>query len=165
MYMIMIARYLSVDCNVLSCNDLDMRINDNMGVVMGKKKKQDQTYVDFLGNFQTDKELQKMVFEALLDHVRQGFSIDSFKHLSEEDTRAALEKGLFCLKALEQALREGKGYWEGLGRAQSNGTCIGNSKSWYYNMSNRYGWRDRFDVTAEHKGNIEVSIVNYASKH
>ena len=59
---------------------------------------------------------------------------------------------------------EGKDYWETLGKRQSEGTCLGNSRSWYYNMSNRYGWRDKHDVQAEHKGSVNVNVISYASK-
>jgi len=131
---------------------------------MTKKKIKTQSYKQFLVALKTDKELQTLVSHELLQHVRDGFSLDSFKFLSVSEIGEAVKEGWVCEKELEKATREGKGYWEGLGRAQSNGTCIGNSKSWYYNMSNRYGWRDRFDVASEHKGNIEVSVVSYGLK-
>jgi len=107
---------------------------------------------------------RRKVFKELLDHVKAGYSLDCFGPLSLTSIRKYLKtfKEEFIEEELENAIRQGKNYWEDLGRRQSNGSCLGNSRSWYYNMANRYGWREKIDIEAEHKGQVQVNIVSYA---
>ena len=70
----------------------------------------------------------------------------------------------FPREEIELALVKGKEMWERIGLRQANGTCLGNSRSWFYNMANRYGWREKLDVEAEHKGEISVNVISYASQ-
>jgi hypothetical protein len=107
---------------------------------------------------------RRKVFKELLTHVSMGYSLDCFEPMSVTTIKKYLKvfKEEFIEEELEQAMRQGKNYWEGLGRSQSNGSCLGNSRSWYYNMANRYGWREKLDIEAEHKGNVQVNIVSYA---
>lgn len=105
-------------------------------------------------------------FKDLLAHVRTGYSIDCFGPISETMIRKYLKDypEEFIEEDLLNAIRDAKGYWEGLGRRQADGTCLGNSRSWYYNMVNRYGWREKVQVEAEHSGNVNVNVVSYASQ-
>lgn len=109
---------------------------------------------------------RRACFKRLLNHVRQGYSLDCFSDLSLNSILEFLKSYPLEFPAgeLEDAKRDGKQGWEAIGRRQSDGTCLGNSRSWYYNMSNRFGWRDKIDVEAEHKGSVNVNVVNYASK-
>lgn len=104
-------------------------------------------------------------FKKLLQHLATGYSIDCFTDLSEKSIKEFIEKypEEFCEEELLDAVRDGKQYWEGLGVRQSNGTCMGNSRSWYYNMVNRYGWREKVDIKAEHSGQVSVAIIDYAT--
>lgn len=112
-----------------------------------------------------DKEERKKVFKELLRHVEQGYSMDSFPSLSDTTIKKYLNtyKDEFVQEDLENAKRSGKVFWEGVGRRQANGECLGNSRSWYYNMANRYGWREKIDIEAEHKGAVNVNVVSYAT--
>lgn len=114
---------------------------------------------------ETDKDFRKKLFKGLLQHVSAGYCIDSYPSLSVEVINNCLKSYPleWPQEELEEAKRRGKVFWESVGRDQSLGRCLGNSRSWYYNMANRYGWRDKLDVTAEHKGGVEVTIVDYAS--
>lgn len=111
-----------------------------------------------------DKERSK-IFSELCAHVKKGFSLQCFGPLSEITIRKWLKvySKEFVEEELQLALRDGQAGWEEIGRKQSNGSCLGNSRSWYYNMVNRYGWREKVDVTAEHKGTVQVNVVSYAS--
>lgn len=113
----------------------------------------------------TDREFRKQVFNELLIHVRGGFSLDCFRLLSEYHIKAFLEEfsGEFCKEELAEACRQGKEEWESIGKRQANGQCLGNSRSWYYNMSNRYGWREKQEVETNGTQAINVSIVSYQS--
>jgi hypothetical protein len=119
-----------------------------------------------LARLEESKMERARVFKELLAHLGQGYSIECFTLMSPETIRSYLKRfpEEFCDHELQDAIRKGRGYWEGLGRRQSDGTCIGNSRTWYYNMANRYGWRDKLDIEAEHKGTVSVNVVSYASK-
>lgn len=108
-------------------------------------------------------DMRKEVFELLKMHLHSGFSMDCFTHLSLGEIHSFVSEYPceFCAKQLEIVVREAKAGWENIGREQATGKCIGNSRSWYYNMQNRYGWTDKIDMKSDIKGNINVSVVKY----
>ena len=114
--------------------------------------------------FNTDERIRADVFKELMVHLQQGFSVDSFETLSafEIEKYLTMYPQEFLRDELESSMRAGKGNWESIGRRQADGSCLGNSRSWFYNMANRYGWRDKIDLEAEHSGAVSVNIVNYA---
>lgn len=109
---------------------------------------------------------RKKVFKELLAHLRAGYSLDCFSTISDTTIRTYLKQYPieFDEEEFIQALRDGKQGWEEIGKRQSNGSCLGNSRSWYYNMVNRYGWHEKAQVETKHDGQINVSVVSYASK-
>ena len=70
----------------------------------------------------------------------------------------------FIWEDLEEAMRKGRQYWEHLGKRQADGTCLGNSRTWYYNMANRYGWAEKQQIETDNKHAIAVNVVSYASQ-
>ena len=112
-----------------------------------------------------DVEYRKELFRKLQDHVAQGFSVSSFEHLSEDSIKKYCEifPDEFRRDDLEESMRKSKTFWEGIGLAQAQGKCLGNSRSWIYNMANRFGWRERQEIEAKHDAQVQVSIVDYAS--
>jgi len=108
---------------------------------------------------------RRKIFKELLQHVREGKSLSCFSALSEDSIRKYLKEyhNEFVQEDLEVALREAQDLWETIGKDQSIGKCMGNSRSWYYNMSNRYGWSERSKQEVDTKGQVNVSIVSYAS--
>lgn len=114
---------------------------------------------------ETDAKERERVFKLLLTHLGKGYSMDCFVELSANTIKRYLNtfKEEFVQEELDTAIREGKQTWETIGARQANGQCLGNSRSWFYNMANRYGWRDKIDVEAEHKGQLAINIVSYAS--
>lgn len=108
---------------------------------------------------------RQKVFKELLAHIRDGKSLDCFSALSEMSIWNYIKDypDEFVKEDLEQAVRDAKDYWEDIGRRQSNGSCMGNSRAWYYNMANRYNWSERSKVEQDVKGSVSVSIVSYAS--
>ncbi len=109
---------------------------------------------------------RRKTFMELRKHVEAGYSMDCFGDLSD----VSIEKFLkdypeeFVMTELMESMRKGKLKWENIGERQANGSCLGNSRSWVYNMINRYKWSDRLQVEAEHKGAIAVNIVSYADQ-
>lgn len=116
------------------------------------------------GAIESDSIYRRKVFKDLLQHIKDGFSLDCFSELSEMSIWEYIKiyPLEFVRGELDAAIRQAKQGWEDIGRRQSNGTCIGNSRSWYYNMSNRYGWRDKVDVANEHKGEVNITVVDYS---
>jgi hypothetical protein len=112
-----------------------------------------------------DQGLRRQLFARLLKHVECGYSLDCFQELSIESINTFLKEfpEEFCRESLDQSLRGGKRYWEDIGVRQADGKCLGNSRSWVYNMMNRFGWTDKAKVETETKGAITVSVVNYGT--
>lgn len=115
---------------------------------------------------ESDKNERRKIFRELCNHVSAGYSLESFAPLSLPAIKRYQNLYIddFPGDELEHALRRGRLEWESIGKRQSTGDCLGNSRSWYYNMANRYGWRDKLDVEAEHKGSVNVNVVSYASQ-
>lgn len=113
----------------------------------------------------TSKEERKIVFKEILAHVRRGRSLSCYGLIDERTIFNYIVKfpDEFIAEELDIALRDAQEGWENIGRRQAEGSCIGNSRSWFYNMAHRYKWSDRVDVTTEHKGEVKVNIVNYGS--
>jgi hypothetical protein len=113
-----------------------------------------------------DKNERSKIFKELCAHLREGLSLESFAPIGPDSVRKYLQiyKEEFIQEEFEQALRAGRDCWEKIGKRQANGECLGNSRTWFYNMANRFGWREKLEVEAEHKGQVNVSIVSYATK-
>lgn len=110
-----------------------------------------------------DAKYRASLFAQLCKHVSQGYSIDCFYQLDHQTIAKYLDiyPEEFVREDLEIAKRAGKRAWEEIGRRQSNGECLGNSKSWYYNMCNRYNWTDKVEAKLEHTGQVAVQVINY----
>lgn len=113
-----------------------------------------------------DKVERRRVFKELCDHVSAGYSLECFELLSANSIRKYLTAypEEFSQEELENAQRSGRVWWEGVGRRQANGECLGNSRTWFYNMANRFGWREKIDVEAEHKGQVSVNVISYSTQ-
>ena len=111
------------------------------------------------------KEEREKIFGELCKHLEMGLSLECFGLLSDTSIRNWCKKypEEFIEEELQDAMRKGREGWEMIGRKQSTGECLGNSRSWFYNMANRYGWREKIDLEAEHKGSVNVNVVSYAS--
>lgn len=127
----------------------------------GKKR----TCAERQAKLENDKTERRKVFKELQAHLARGLSIDCFPPLSKRSIydfcKAYPDE--FTLEGLEDAARQGKLWWENIGTSQANGSCMGNSRTWYYNMSNRYGWRDKVDIESDNKHSVSVNVVSYAS--
>lgn len=109
---------------------------------------------------------RRRVFRELLDHVAGGLSLQSFGPISDVTVKKylLLYPEEFCQEELDAAIRKGRDYWENIGKRQASGECLGNSRTWFYNMANRFNWREKIEVEAEHKGQVSVNVISYASR-
>lgn len=128
---------------------------------MGRKKKGDRYYKE--SEFESDKELRIWAFNELCKHVESGSSPQGFELISPNTAIAWFDKypEEFDRGRYEISLRKGFDWWESVGKRQTLGTCNGNSRTWYYNMSNKYGWSDRQHIESNAKVTTQVQIVNY----
>ncbi len=87
-----------------------------------------------------DKSFRREIFRDLCVHLRQGRGIVTFPEISEGVIGECIKTypDEFVREELDEALREGYRTWEDIGIKQSTGHCIGNSRSWFYNMANKH---------------------------
>ncbi len=113
-----------------------------------------------------DKQERIKIFKELISHISTGYSLDCFGPLSDKSIGYFLKTypQEFVQEELDNAMRDGKNYWENIGHRQAQGSCLGNSRTWYYNMANRFGWREKIDIEAEHKGSVNINVVSYATR-
>lgn len=123
------------------------------------------TYKERVLKLESDSTERRRIFNLLCQHLADGYSMESFSELSVNSIKRYINlfKEEFVEEELEEARRKGRDAWERIGRKQADGECLGNSRSWFYNMANRYGWREKIDIEAEHKGQVAINIVSYAS--
>jgi hypothetical protein len=127
----------------------------------GKKLSHKET----IEKLEIDAAFRREIFKNLLEHIREGYSLDCFSTLSDKSILEYTKTypNEFDAGQIEIAMRDAKVYWEGLGRRQAEGSCLGNSRSWYYNMVNRYNWHEKAQVSTDNKHSVEVNIIDYAS--
>ncbi len=131
-------------------------------MAQGKK----MTHKERMQKYRTCAKTREKLFKDLLVHIRKGFSLDCYGPLSEMVIREFCKQypEEFSEEELVGAMRGAKEHWEDIGHKQALGSCLGNSRSWYYNMVNRYGWSEKSQISTEHKGEVSVNVVSYASK-
>jgi hypothetical protein len=119
-----------------------------------------------LAKLEHDKNERRKIFKELCAHLAEGMSLESFSLLSANSIRAYLKSypEEFIQEELDDSLRQGRDWWERIGKSQASGQCLGNSRTWFYNMANRYGWREKIEVEAEHKGQVSINVVSYATE-
>lgn len=111
---------------------------------------------------ESDSDYRSWVFKKLLTHISGGYSLESFPWLGKDKIESLMEWAPeFDREALEEALRKNLHLWESIGKKQSTGELIGNSRSWYYNMCNRHGWRERAEIKQETTSNLKIEVVRY----
>ena len=115
-------------------------------------------------DFEADEAARYKLFEDLCEHLAEGYSMESFTGCSKFrlDKLIGLFPQVFERESLDKARQMGRLSWELIGKRQADGRCLGNSRTWFYNMANRYGWRDKVDLQAETKGQLSVQVVNYS---
>lgn len=113
-----------------------------------------------------DPALRRKIAERLYRHLSDGYSENCFEELSAKGVQKCLQEypEEFILEDYESACRRGQRLWEGIGRKQASGECQGNSRTWFYNMSNRYGWSEKADVSHDHSGQVTVNVMHYSKE-
>lgn len=128
------------------------------------KKYEQYTYKERREALKDDEQFRAWIHNKLLQHLREGFSFESLGILANSTMKEAIKNypESFDLEEIENAMNEGQDMWERLGHAQSNGKNLGNSRTWFYNMANRYGWSERSKVDIDAKQQVQVQVISYA---
>ena len=128
-------------------------------------KGQKLTHKDRLKKTEENPIERAKMFKRLCAHIVAGYSVDCFPEISDELIYTWMKKYPleFVESDFEEAKRRAKIGWEDIGRKQSEGKCLGNSRSWFYNMAHRYKWSERVHVEADVKAQVSVNVINYAS--
>ena len=115
---------------------------------------------------EADKNERRRIFKELCTHLSRGYSMESFAELSVPTIKRYINlfKEEFIQEEIDEALSRGRAYWEEIGHRQAQGECLGNSRTLYYNMSNKYGWSERQQIEADHKGSVSVNVISYATQ-
>ncbi len=116
-------------------------------------------------DYEGDKDARIELCRQLCSHLADGYSIECFSEVSTKRLARLMDtyEGEFPAETIDKARNVGRYGWELIGKRQADGRCLGNSRTWFYNMSNRYGWRDKVDTISESKGSLSVNVVNYSS--
>ena len=103
--------------------------------------------------FKTSKE-RKALCDAWCEHLVAGYSKESFPLCDPQTYRVYKEKypNDFDTKKENKSMRMSRMYWEDRGLKGMNGHILGfNATVWIFNMKNRFGWRDKQDITSNDK--------------
>lgn len=66
-------------------------------------------------------------------------------------------------KAVEEGLIHSQLWWETLGIRAAQGKVRGfNASAWVFNMKNRFGWRDKTEVSGDEDKPISVRVVKFS---
>ena len=118
---------------------------------------------DFNMKFKTP-ESRKVVCASYIAHVESGLSDECFPDC-DMDTFHRYERDFpedFPTDLLDQARRIRRLFWERAGRDGTIGKIKGfNSKSWQFNMMNRFMWNDRRqdDVNFQRDGAADLAAI------
>lgn len=109
-------------------------------------------------------EEREFICQEYLKHCAQGLSDDCFPHCDRKTIQSYVKKfpKEFPAQKIERANRERRLFWERLGIAGTIGAMTMpdgkkfkvdnfNTTAWIFNMKNRFGWKDRQDVTSGDK--------------
>lgn len=123
------------------------------------------THKERVEKLEADSNERRRICRELCAHLAEGYSLESFSEISTNSLRKYINlyKEEFPQEEIDLAMQKGRDMWESIGRRQAMGDCLGNSRTWFYNMAHRYKWSDRVNVETEHKGNVNVNVVSYAA--
>ncbi len=114
---------------------------------------------DYAMKFKTPEERQELCRKYCL-HIEQGFSDASFIECDPDTIQRYIKDYAqdFPTDLIERAKRKRLLFWETVGIHGTIGIPVEvngkpyrgfNAKSWEFNMKNRFGWKDRTDITSD----------------
>lgn len=106
----------------------------------GRHKK---TTKDFPNNWQT------VVVEMMGEGASQG-EVQAYIDVSDKTFTRILKEDRIFFRTIKRGLRLSRAWWERQGRTNLTSKEF-NFVGWYMNMKNRFGWRDRKDITSNDK--------------
>jgi len=103
---------------------------------------------------------------AFMKHVEKGYSIDCFPDCDFKTIKKYMKDypQEFQSDQISRSQRLGRMFWEQIGLSGTVGKIKGfNAKSWDLNMKNRYGWKEKQDITSGDKP-LKTQIIKIGDK-
>jgi len=91
--------------------------------------------------------------DMLVEHMTGGLSFESFgavADVSEETLHTWKSKHPEFLESYKKGRSHSMKHWEEMGHDMVL-AGQGNATAWIFNMKNRFGWKDRHDITSDDK--------------
>lgn len=110
-------------------------------------------------------EERKAACESFCDHVRSGFSQESWPDADFDTVKRYMRDFPedFVPDMINKAKREAYMFYEKMGIEGTLGQIKGfNAKSWEFNMKNRHNWKDKQET--ELSGEVKIVVQNYGEK-
>jgi hypothetical protein len=104
----------------------------------------------------------------LIEHMQSGYSYASFCaviHVSDVCMDKWEKKYPEWAAAKKEAFKLCLLTWEKIGISITVGKTKGNVAAWIFNMKNRFGWRDRHEITGDPDKPLELRIFDYGVSH
>lgn len=85
--------------------------------------------------------------------AKLGISVDTFFRWKKENKEFS--------EAVKDGVNASRLFWENLGVEGARGSGEFNATAWIFNMKNRFGWKDKQDVTSNNE-TINITLKSFA---
>lgn len=104
---------------------------------------------------------KKEYCQKLIDHMAKGLSFECFA-ADIKCTKKTLYNWTEKYPEFLHAKKEGEvrcqRWWESLGNSLASGSRQGNAAVYIFNMKNRFGWRDKQEITGDNGDAVKLVI-------
>ena len=90
--------------------------------------------------------------QMVIDHMATGLSFEAFAAVigvAKETLYTWVDKHPEFMDAKKEAFEKSRLFWEKVGVGQATGEIKGSSTTWIFNMKNRFGYRDKIEVSGD----------------
>jgi hypothetical protein len=106
------------------------------------------------------KDWQKVVLDMMSEGASQA-EVQAYLDISDKTMQRMLDDEVIFFRTIKKGLRLSKAWWEREGRESLRDKDF-SYVGWYMNMKNRFGWRDKQDVTTNNK-DLPTPLLNNVS--
>ena len=105
--------------------------------------------------------------EMIIEHMAEGLSKEAFAGVigvHKETIYNWAEANPEFSDAIKTGEVKSRLFWEKLGMAGASGSDEFNATAWIFNMKNRFGWRDKQEISGEDGGALVVKVVKHTEE-